>query len=56
MNPTTLTQQQATATQSTTFDGMPADLDSSNSKLVYLYLETVEEATIDDLQATLNLK
>ena len=35
---------------------MPADLDSSNSKLVYLYLETVEKATIDDLQATLDLK
>lgn len=56
MSPTTLTQQQTTATQPTTFDQMPADLDSSNSKLVYLYLETVEEATIDDLQSTLDLK
>ena len=56
MSPATLTQQQTTATQTTTFDQMPAELDSSNSKLVYLYLETVEEATIDDLQATLDVK
>ena len=35
---------------------MPAELDSSNSKLVYLYLDTVEEASITDLRSTLDMK
>ncbi len=35
---------------------MPAEFDSSNSKLVYLYLEMVEEASITDLRSTLDMK
>ncbi len=31
-------------------------LDSNNSKLIYLYLATVEEATINDLQSTLEMQ
>lgn len=33
-----------------------AALDSSNSKLIYLYLNTAEETTITDLQSTLQMK
>ena len=56
MSPAELTQKQTTATEPTTIDQMPAELDSSNSKLVYLYLETVEEATISELQSTLDMQ
>ena len=56
MSPATLTQKQTTAAETTTFDQMPAELDSSNSKLVYLYLKTVEEASITDLRSTLDMK
>ena len=56
MSPATLTQKQTTATETTTLTQMPATLDSSNSKLVYLYLETVEEASITDLRSTLDMK
>ena len=56
MSPATLTQNETTATESTTFTQMHAMLDSSNSKLVYLYLETVEEATISELQSTLDMQ
>lgn len=34
---------------------LPTELDSSGSKLVYLYLRTVDEATIEELQATLDM-
>lgn len=47
-----LTQQ----TTSTTIDQMPTKLESSNGKLVYLYLATVEEATISGLKETLNMQ
>ena len=56
MSPATLTQTETIATETTTFNQMPATLDSSNSKLVYLYLATVEEATIDDLQSALEMQ
>ena len=46
----------ADASDTTTIDQLPAELDSSNSKLVYLYLNTAEEATITDLQTTLDMK
>ncbi|MFC6907243.1 TrmB family transcriptional regulator [Halalkalicoccus tibetensis] len=51
MSPELLTQK-ATATN----DPLPAELDSGNSKLVYLYLSIVEEATVDDLQAALDIQ
>jgi hypothetical protein len=35
---------------------IPETLDSSGSKLVYLYLSTVDKATIDDLQTTLDMQ
>ena len=34
---------------------IPDQLDSTSSKLVYLYLSTVGDATIDDLQTALDL-
>ena len=56
MSPATLTQTEATATESTTLSQMPATLESSNSKLIYLYLATVDEATISELQSTLDMQ
>lgn len=52
MSTTELTQN-ATATP---IDQMPTELESSNGKLVYLYLTTVEEATISGLKETLNMQ
>ncbi|MFC7007702.1 MarR family transcriptional regulator [Halalkalicoccus salilacus] len=56
MSPATLTRTEATATDTTTLDQMPAALNSSSSKLVYLYLATVDEATISELQSTLEMQ
>ena len=56
MSTAELTQKESTATETTTVDQMPPELDSSNSKLVYLYLKTVEEASITDLRSTLDMK
>ncbi len=56
MSPATLTQNEATATEPTTLNQMPAALESTNSKLVYLYLATVDEATINDLQSALDMQ
>lgn len=39
-----------------TIDSIPTELDSSNTKLVYLYLSTVEEATVDDMQTALDIR
>lgn len=39
-----------------TVDPLPTSLESSDSKLVYLYLHTVGEATIADLESTLDVK
>lgn len=47
-----LTQQ----TTAVTIDQMPTELESSNGKLVYLYLTTVEEATISGLKETLDMQ
>lgn len=41
---------------SATVDPLPTSLDSSDSKLVYLYLATVTEATIADLRSTLDVQ
>ena len=35
---------------------LPTDLDSASSKLVYLYLRTAGECTVDDLQSSLAMK
>ena len=56
MSTAELTQKEATASETTTLDRMPAELDSSNSKLVYLYLQTVETTTIEDLKSTLKMQ
>jgi len=39
-----------------TIDDLPTELDSAGSKLVYLYLSTCGDATIDDLQSSLRMK
>ena len=38
------------------FDPVPEELDSPQSKLVYLYLEATGSATVDDLNQTLAMK
>lgn len=43
-------------TDSETTDPVPADLDSSESKLVYLYLSVVDGATIDRIANALAVK
>lgn len=35
---------------------LPAELGSSGAKLVYLYLDVENEATIDELQASLGMR
>lgn len=35
---------------------IPPECDSANSKLVYLYLNTVDTATIEQLQITLDMR
>lgn len=35
---------------------IPTEIDSTGSKLVYLYLQTAGGATIEELQASLNMK
>jgi predicted transcriptional regulator len=35
---------------------LPNELDSASSKLVYLYLRTAGECTVDDLQSSLDMK
>lgn len=42
--------------RSTAVDPLPTSLDSSNSKLVYLYLDTREDATITELRSALDMK
>lgn len=37
-------------------DPLPPVLDSSSSKLVYLYLRIADEATIDEMEGVLGLK
>lgn len=39
-----------------TIDPLPSNLDSTTSKLVYLYLEIATEATIDEIQNALGVK
>lgn len=42
--------------RSATGDPLPTSLDSSNSKLVYLYLNTREDATVTELRSALDMK
>ncbi|MCH7661758.1 MAG: TrmB family transcriptional regulator [Euryarchaeota archaeon] len=35
---------------------IPTEIESTGSKLVYLYLHTAGEATIEDLQSSLDMK
>lgn len=35
---------------------LPAEIDSTGSKLVYLYLHAAEEATIEEIQSSLHMK
>ena len=35
---------------------IPAEIDSTGSKLVYLYLHATEAATIEELQSSLHMK
>lgn len=35
---------------------VPPEIDSTGSKLVYLYLHTVEQATVEELQSSLRMK
>ncbi|WP_318570198.1 TrmB family transcriptional regulator [Salinigranum marinum] len=35
---------------------LPSELESTSSKLVYLYLRTTGECTVEDLQASLDMK
>lgn len=35
---------------------IPAEIESANSKLVYLYLHTAGEATVEELQSSLGMK
>ena len=53
MSPEALTQQKTTTT---TIDQMPTEFESSNGKLVYLYLTTVTEATISELKEALDMQ
>lgn len=39
-----------------TIEQLPSTLESSNSKLVYLYLNTTGQATVTDLQSALDMK
>lgn len=50
-----MTQKLLTRSANETAD-IPTELDSTSSKLVYLYLRSVGECTIDELQASLDMK
>lgn len=43
-------------TDAETIEQLPTELDSDGSKLVYLYLNVVGEATVTEMQSTLNKK
>ncbi|XVH30998.1 TrmB family transcriptional regulator [Haloferacaceae archaeon DSL9] len=46
----------AAATHQQPLDSLPGELDSAQSKLVYLYLQSSESATVDELRAALGMK
>lgn len=50
-----MTQQLLTRNADETTD-LPTELDSTSSKLVYLYLRSTGACTIDELQASLDMK
>lgn len=43
-------------TMTASVDPLPPALESNDSKLVYLYLDTTEEATVTELQSALGMK
>jgi predicted transcriptional regulator len=51
-----MTQQLLTRSADETTPELPAELDSTSSKLVYLYLRAAGACTIDELQASLDMK
>jgi len=44
-----------TSVRQTAAPTVPDELDSPNAKLVYLYLDTSETATVDDMQSALSM-
>lgn len=52
MSTSELTFEQTSAAERT----LPNEIDSTGSKLVYLYLRAADEATIDELQRSLRMK
>lgn len=52
MSTTELTFEQTSAAELT----LPDEIDSTGSKLVYLYLRAADEATVDELQSSLRMK
>jgi predicted transcriptional regulator len=52
MSATELTIEQTTDAKPT----LPAEIESTGSKLVYLYLHAAEEATIEELRSSLDMK
>ena len=55
-NQVDMTQQLLTANADAETVSIPTELDSTSSKLVYLYLRSAGECTVDDLQASLDMK
>lgn len=51
MSAAELTSEQRSATTA-----IPPEIESTGSKLVYLYLHTVERATVEELQRSLRMK
>jgi DNA-binding MarR family transcriptional regulator len=55
MSATELAHKRTAAETDADFD-LPTGIDSTGSKLVYLYLDAVEAATIEELQESLGMK
>jgi predicted transcriptional regulator len=51
-----MTQQLLTRGANETAPDLPTELESTSSKLVYLYLRSAGTCTVDDLQASLDMK
>ncbi|WP_142856344.1 helix-turn-helix domain-containing protein [Salinigranum halophilum] len=51
-----MTQQLLTRSADETTPDLPTELDSTSSKLVYLYLRAAGACTVDELQASLDMK
>jgi DNA-binding MarR family transcriptional regulator len=51
-----MSQQLLAPSAETKSTALPTELDSTASKLVYLYLRTADECTVDELQSALDMK